>query len=113
VGSISPMVTTRTPRHSPLTHWSGWLPIAIPVLLLVLGARFVAINGLVRQADEGTEAHLFQLLMPVQLLVMGYFALTWLPRAPRAALPVLALQLFTAAAVFAMVYWIEHAGPAV
>ena len=107
------MATTTTRRSAPLKHWSGWLPIAIPVFLLSLGARFVAINGLVRQADEGTEAHLFQLLMPVQLLVMGYFALTWLPRAPRAALPVLALQLFAAAVVFAMVYWIEHAGPAV
>ncbi|MEK6226113.1 MAG: hypothetical protein AABM40_07410 [Chloroflexota bacterium] len=107
------MATTTSPRTSPLTHWSGWLPIAIPVLLLVLGVRFVATNGLVRQADEGTEAHLFQLLMPVQLAVMGYFALTWLPRAPRAALPVLALQVFAAAVVFAMVYWIEHSGPAV
>jgi hypothetical protein len=83
------------------------------VFLLALGLRFVALNGLVRQADEGTEAHLFQLLMPVQLLVMGYFALTWVPRAPRAALPVFALQVFAAAAVFAMVFWIEHGGPAV
>ena len=111
--SIWPMAIATTSRSSPLKHWSGWLPIAIPVLLLVLGARFVALNGLVREADEGTEAHLFQLLMPVQLLVMGYFALTWLPRAPRAALPVLALQIFAAAAVFAMVFWIEHGGPAV
>ena len=107
------MANATTSRSSPLKHWSGWLPIAIPVLLLVLGARFVALNGLVRQADEGTEAHLFQLLMPVQLVVMGYFALTWLPRAPRAALPVLASQVFAAAVVFAMVYWIEHSGPAV
>lgn len=107
------MAIATAPRSSPLKHWSGWLPIAIPVLLLVLGVRSVAMNGLVRQADEGTEAHLFQLLMPVQLVVMGYFALTWLPRAPRAALPVLALQAFAAAVVLAMVYWIEHSGPAV
>ena len=107
------MAVLPTPRFSPLKHWSGWLPIAIPVFLLLMGLRFVALNGLVRQADEGTEAHLFQLLMPVQLLVMGYFALTWVPRTPRAALPVLALQVFAAGAVFVMVYWIEHAGPGV
>lgn len=107
------MASTTAPRSSPLKHWSGWLPIAIPVFLLLLGARSIAINGLVRQADEGTEAHLFQLLMPVQLVVMGYFGLTWLPRAPRAALPVLALQVFAAAVVFAMVYWIEHSGPGI
>jgi len=107
------MATAMAPGSTPLKHWSGWVPVAIPVFLLLLGLRFVALNGLVRQADEGTEAHLFQLLMPVQLLVMGYFALTWLPRAPRAALPVLALQIFAAAAVFAMVFWIEHGGPGV
>jgi len=107
------MATTTMPtRSAPLKHWSGWLPIAIPVFLLVLALRYVALHGLAREADEGTEAHLFQLLMPVQLAVMGYFGLTWLPRAPREALPVLALQAIAAAAVLASVYWIEHAGPA-
>jgi len=46
--------------------------------------------------------------MPVQLAVMAYFALTWLSRAPRLALPLLALQATAAAAVFAAVYWIDH-----
>ena len=106
------MATTIPTRSSPLKHWTGWLPITIPVFLLVLALRYVALHGLVREADEGTEAHLFQLLMPVQLAVMGYFGLTWVPRAPRGALPVLALQAIAAAAVLASVYWIEHAGPA-
>ena len=109
--SIFAMATTTMPtRSAPLKHWSGWLPITIPVFLLVLAFRYVALHGLVREADEGTEAHLFQLLMPVQLALMGYFGLTWVPRAPRGALPVLALQVLAAAAVFAAVYWIEHAG---
>ena len=111
--TISAMARTIPARSSPLKHWSGWLPIAIPVFLLLLALRYVAIHGVLRQADEGTEAHLFQLLMPVQLAVMAYFALTWLPRAPRGALPVLALQAIAGAAVFAAVYWIEHAGPTV
>ena len=97
-------------RSSPLMHLSGCLPIAIPLFLLALAFRYVAIHGLVREADEGTEAHLFQLLMPVQFLAMAYFGVTWLPRAPRAALPVLAAQLLATAAVFATVYWIEHSG---
>jgi hypothetical protein len=94
---------------SPLKHWSGWLPIAIPILLLVLAARYLSMYGLASQPDEGIEAHLFQLLMPVQLAVMGYFALTWLPRSPRVALIVLALQVAAAAAVLVAVYWIDHA----
>jgi hypothetical protein len=106
------MAVLTGPRVSPLKHWSGWLPIAIPVFLFLLGVRSVAINGFVRQADEGTEAHLFQLLMPVQLLLMGYFGLTWVPKAPRQAFPVLALQLFAAVALFAVLYWAEHTAPA-
>lgn len=100
-------------RSSPLKHWSGWLPIAISIFLLFLALRYVAVYGLLRQADEGTEAHLFQLLMPVQLAVMAYFALTWLPRAPRVALAVLGLQAVATAAVFAAVYWIDHSPPMV
>ena len=102
------MATLMPERSSPLRHWSGWLPIAIPLFLLALALRYVALHGLVREPDEGTEAHLFQLLMPVQVIVMGYFGVTWLRRAPRAALPVLAAQILAAAAVFAAVYWIEH-----
>ena len=85
------------------------MPIAIPVFLLLLGLRYVAIYGVVSQADEGIEAHLFQLLMPVQLVLMAYFAATWLPRAPRGTVPVLALQVLVSAAVFIAVYLIDHA----
>lgn len=106
--SISVMAGRTPGRSSPLKQWSAWLPIAIPVFLLVLGLRYVALHGVVGQADEGTEAHLFQLLMPVQLVVMAYFALTWLPRAPRRTLVVLALQVAAAIAVLAAVYWVDH-----
>ena len=38
--------------------------------------------------------------------------LTWVPKAPRQAFPVLALQLFAAVALFAVLYWAEHTAPA-
>src|SRR5438132_11185466 len=94
---------------SPLRLWSAWIPILIPVFLLALGIRSVAIQGLVSQPDEGTEAHLFQLLMPVQLLVMGIFAVTWLPPAPRAALTVLALQVILVIPLLAALASSAHA----
>jgi len=106
------MASAMPPRSSPLRLWSAWLPIAIPVFLLALGLRYVALYGVVSQPDEGTEAHLFQLLMPVQLAVMAYFAVAWVPRAPRRMLPVLLLQVVAAIAVFAAVYLIDHAPPA-
>ena len=64
--------------------------MSLAALALVLG--HVAVSGGVRETDEGTAAHLWQLLMAAQLPVVAFFAITWLPRAPRPALQVLALQ---------------------
>jgi hypothetical protein len=89
-------------------RWSAWIPIGIPIFLLVLAWRHIALYGVGREPDEGMEAHLFQLLMPVQLVAMVFFALSWLPRAPRWTLVMLAVQCVLVAALFATVYWIEH-----
>lgn len=94
---------------APIKHWSAWLPVAISLFFIALALRHVAIYGPGMAEDEGTEAHLFQLLMPAQALVIAYFAYTWLPRSPRLALGLLAVQLAAAAAVIALVYWLEHA----
>ena len=105
------MSGTTSAQPSPLRAWSGWLPVAIPLFIFGLALRYVAMHGFVSQADEGIEAHLFQLLMPVQLLVIAYFAFTWLPRAPRAATAVLALQMALTIALFAAVFWADHLPP--
>jgi hypothetical protein len=63
------------------------------VLALAIVVVYVAIYGTARQADEGTAAHLWQLLMAAQIPFIAFFAITWLPRAPRQALSGLALQL--------------------
>ena len=98
--------TQRTP--SPARHWSAWVPLAIPLFLVLLGLRHVLLYGLVSEADEGTEAHLFQLLMPVQLALIAYFAFSWLPRAPRQAVAILVVQLAATVALLAAVYWADH-----
>ena len=59
-------------------------------LALVLG--HVAVSGGGREADEGTAARLWWLLMGLQVPLVAFFAISWLPRAPRMALVVLALQ---------------------
>ena len=106
------MSGTASTHSSPLRAWSGWLPIAIPLFIFGLALRAVAMHGFVSQADEGIEAHLFQLLMPVQLAVIAYFAFSWLPRAPRAAMTVLVLQIALTIALFAAVFWADHLPPA-
>jgi hypothetical protein len=60
-----------------------------------------------RQADEGTAAHLWQLLMAGQLPVIAFFAIAWLPRSPRQALVVLLLQAVAGLAAAAPVFLLK------
>lgn len=84
---------------------SAFLPLAISTGFLCFFAAAYAQGTLVRRPDEGTGAHLFQLLMPLNLLVMLFFALTWVPKKPSAALPILTLQAAGALAVLAVVFF--------
>ena len=67
----------------------------------------VALFGVAREADEGTAAHIWQILMAAQLPIMAFFAIKWLPRAPRQALLVLALQAGAALAALAPVFFLN------
>jgi hypothetical protein len=64
----------------------------------------VALFGTAREADEGAAAHIWQLLMAGQVPFIAFFAVKWLPRTPRLALPVLALQAAAVLAALAPVY---------
>jgi hypothetical protein len=90
---------------SPMKQPSAWLPIAMSVAALALVFVHVARYGPGPEADEGTSAHLFQLLMAGQVPIMVFFAVKWLPQAPGQALRVLAWQVAAALAAFAPVYW--------
>jgi hypothetical protein len=87
-----------------LKHPSAFLPIAMSLLAVAVVVAHIALVGTARQPDEGTAAHVWQLLMAGQLPIILFFAITWLPRAPRAALPVLAFQGAAAVAALAPVY---------
>jgi hypothetical protein len=78
----------------------GWVPIAMSIVALALVLGHLAIYGKDPQPDEGTAAHLFQLLMVGQLPVIAFFALRWLPRFPKDAMRVLALQVAAGVAAF-------------
>jgi hypothetical protein len=91
---------------SPLRQPSGFLPIAMSLAALALVLGHAAKYGIVHEADEGTPAHLFQILMAGQAPIIGFFALKWLPRDARRTLAVLALQAAAALAAFASVYWL-------
>jgi hypothetical protein len=74
---------------------------------LALVIVYVAMYGIVHQTDEGTPAHVFQLLIVGQIPVVAFFALKWLPKEPRRAVPVLALQAAAAVLAIATVVLLE------
>lgn len=80
---------------------SAFLPLVMSLVIVAAGAREAAMFGTLRQPDEGAAAHLFQLLMPLEVPIIAFFGITWLPRAPRQALAVLALQIGAGVAIFA------------
>jgi hypothetical protein len=75
------------------TRPSGFLPVAMSSIALLLVLTQVATVGVKPQADEGTAAHIWQLLMVAQLPLVAYFGIRWVPPAPKQGLIVLVTQL--------------------
>ncbi len=86
---------------------SAFLPVAMSFAAIALVLGHVVMFGAVREADEGTPAHIWQLLMAGQIPIIAFFAIRWLPQTSRDALRVLALQVGAALAAFALVYFLN------
>jgi endonuclease/exonuclease/phosphatase (EEP) superfamily protein YafD len=82
---------------------SAFLPVAMSGAALFAVFVHVARFGTAPQADEGAAAHIWQLFMIVQLPIVAFFSIKWVPVAPRQALIVLALQIAAIAAALAPV----------
>lgn len=83
---------------------SAFLPVVMSLAALATVLVYVAEYGVVREADEGTAAHIWQLLMAGQVPVIAYFAIKWLPQAPRPVRYLLALQALAALGALAPVF---------
>ena len=93
-------------RNELIKRPSAFLPLAMASAALALVLGHAAIYGIVHEADEGTPAHLFQLLMVLQVPADLFFVAKWLPRAPRQTLQLLALQAVIVFAAFAGVFFL-------
>jgi len=92
---------------------SGFVPVLMSVAALSLLVGYIVTgphapnliteNGVTRE-DEGAAAHLWQLLMGLQLPIIFFFAVRWLPRQPKAAVMVLVMQ-FVAGVSAAFPVW--------
>ncbi len=84
---------------------SAFLPVAMSFAALAMALGHIVMFRSVREADEGAAAHIFQLLMVAEVPIVAFFAIKWLPRFPRQALQVLALQAGAALAALAPVFY--------
>ena len=85
---------------------SAFMPILMSVAALTLLLGGMAAGVVVREADEGAIAHIWQLLMAGQLPLLVYFVIKWLPRAPQQTLYLLTLQIGAALVAMAPVYFL-------
>ena len=84
---------------------SGFLPVAMSSIALLIVLVHIVTIGVAPQPDEGADAHLWQLLMAAQLPVIAYFGIRWVPPAPKPGLIVLLTQLSFALAA-ALPIWL-------
>lgn len=91
---------------------TAWAPIALSLGALAFVLGYAAFAGGVdagQPHDEGTPARVFQLVMLIQGLIVVVFAVRWLPRAPKPAAIILALQIGVAILPVAAIAVLEAA----
>ena len=96
------------PNFTLLRRPSAFVPVLMSTAAASLVVEYLIRVGRVRQADEGLEAHLFQLLMVAQVPVIAYFAVKHLAAQPRQSLVVLSMQFIAGVAAMSLVYFLEH-----
>lgn len=86
---------------------SAWVPVAMSLTAIAVLLVSFAKYGIVHEADEGTAAHLFQLLMSGQVPIVAFFAIKYLPRVPKQALFILVIQAVAGLAAMAPVFYFK------
>src|ERR1700681_1108540 len=85
-----------TNMNSTIRQPSAFLPIAMSLLALALVLGHIALFGIAREADEGAVAHIWQILMAVQIPIIAFFVIRYLLQKPKQTLLILALQIVAA-----------------
>jgi hypothetical protein len=101
---LETMKETQASFRAMIGRPSAFAPVMMSLAALAVVLVHIAASGVAREADEGTAAHLWQLLMAAQVPIVAFFAIRWLPQSLRYALPILALQAAAALAALAPVY---------
>ncbi|HMM65662.1 MAG TPA: hypothetical protein PKC03_01865 [Dokdonella sp.] len=94
------------PDLSLMKHPGAFVPVLMSLAALALVVGHALVYGIVHETDEGSTAHLFQILMAAQLPLIGWFALRSMRRHRSGTLCVLAIQLLAAVAAVLPVHWL-------
>jgi hypothetical protein len=87
---------------------SAWIPIVLSLAVIAAWLISIAASDIPhREADEGTAAHLFQIWLVLEVLMIGYFGIKWLPQKPKQAVMVLTIQIVAALAACAPVFYLN------
>lgn len=108
-GSSSSKSDMNTQANLPnmLKQPSAFVPMTMSLLAVAILLNHIARFGTAPQVAEGTSAHLWQLLMGLQIPIIVFFAIRWLPQSPRSASFILALQAAAGIAALAPVYFLH------
>ena len=83
----------------------AWIPVAMSLAILAMVLTTIGISGAVRQEDEGTQAHIFQIWLVLEVVLVTVFVIEWVPRRPKQALVVLGIQIVCVLAACAPVFY--------
>ena len=79
--------------YSIIKHPSAFLPIALSLIASLLVVGEAAFFGATHQTDEGAAAHIWQLLVEIQLPIILFFIVKYLPQQLKQTSQVIGLQL--------------------
>lgn len=95
----------RTPL---LRHPSAFVPMLISLAALAMVLVYASLYGVTRQPDERAPARIFQFLMLLQIPIITFFAIRWLPHSPAQAIRVLLIQAAAWLAPIAAIVYLER-----
>jgi hypothetical protein len=97
-------------EKSLIKHPSAFLPLLMSLAAIVLLVGYIAFVGVSQTPakDEGTAAHIFQLLMGGQVLVIAYFGIKYFRKHPSQTMFIIATQIAAAVVPFVALFFFEH-----
>lgn len=95
-------------------HPSGYIPLILSACAIALLGGYLAIYGTgsarpgIEVQDEGPAAHIYQLLIGAQILIIPWFALRWGRRELGPCATLVGLQVLATLTSFGPLWLIEH-----